>query len=399
MKRALIVATVGGFLSQFEMNNVKVLQERGYEVHYASNFNNGMYHIDYDKLHDKKVVLHHVEFSKNPIKVKDHWEVLKQLKKIIEEYEIDILHCHTPVGGVLARVAAFCVRKDIYVIYTAHGFHFYHGAPLKNWLYYPVEKILARITDCLITVNKEDFCQAQKFLHKKNGYATQIPGVGLDLERFQMRLEQREIVRQELGLLDSSFHLVTIGEINRNKNLEVTVKALAELRNPDIVYSIYGRGKSIEYIERLIEECHLEKQVKYCGYCTDPERVLQSADLFLFPSIREGLGMAALEALACGVPVIALDNRGTREYMRTGVNGMVCEENTPSEFAQKINQAYVMYKNGNWECITKDGCAESVKRFAIHETEKVMRKVYENAESKNKRTGNIGDYGSVQSKG
>lgn len=393
----MIVATVGGFLSQFEMNNVKILQEKGYEVHYAANLSNGMYRINFEELKKKNIVLHNLDIEKNPLKIQKHWEIYIQLKSMIEELQIDLVHCHTPVGGVLARLAAHFAKRKVYVIYTAHGFHFYKGAPLKNWVYYPVEKIMARMTDCLVTINQEDLKRASRFTYKKNGYAVQIPGIGIDTERFYPQPALKEKIRQELNLPEEAFHLITIGEINKNKNLEVVIRALSKLQNPNIYYSIYGRGKSVEYIENVIKECGLEKNVRCLGYCNVPERILQSADMFLFPSIREGLGMAALEALACGVPVTALDNRGTREYMKNGINGYVCYKNTPEEFAEKIGRAYQIYQNREFTKVFKETYVTDVKQFKTCETEKVMRNVYEYAEGRESITRDFGDYGSLQS--
>lgn len=380
MKRALIVATVGGFLSQFEMNDVKILKEKGYEVHYAANLKNNMYQIDCEKLQQNHVFLHDIHIEKSPLKLHKHWKVCEQLKKLIEELQIDLLHCHTPAGGVVARVAAHLSKREVYVIYTAHGFHFYKGAAIGNWMYYPIEKILARITDCLVTINKEDFQRAKRFQYKKNGYAIQIPGVGIDLQHFYPRPEMRDKMRNELKIPKEGLHVITIGEINRNKNLEVAIKSLGRLKNPDIYYSIFGRGKSVEYIKSVIEKSEIRENIRYLGYCNEPENVLQSADVFLFPSIREGLGMAALEALACGVPVIALDNRGTREYMQNEVNGFVCNYNLADEFAEKLERAYGMYKNKTLKTFFHDTCVRSVKKFETCETEKIMREVYERAD-------------------
>ena len=372
MKKALIVATVGGFLGQFEMNNVKLLQEKGYEVHYAANFDSNIYRIDFEKLEQQKVIIHPIAFVKNPLKLRAQMNTYKELKQLIEELEIDLMHCHTPVGGFLGRIASKFAKKEIYTIYTAHGFHFYTGASWKNWIYYPIEYVAARWTDSLITINQEDFVRAKKFHYKKNGYAAQIPGVGLDSERFAVKSEDSKE--------ENVFRLMTIGEINRNKNLEVTIRALAKINQPEIQYEIYGRGRSVQYIEDLIQECEMSDQIHYMGYCEKPEEALRRADLFLFPSIREGLGMAALEALACGVPVIALDNRGTREYMIDGKNGYVCKENTVEAFAEKIEKAFLLYKEGKFrESFPKEAVSD-VGRFYLSETEKVMEKIYERAD-------------------
>ena len=182
MSKVLIITTTSGFLSQFELNNVKLLQERGYQVHYATNFGVPVYEVKDDTLRNMGVVLHHISIEKNPFKIKKNIWALRELTRIIEREQIDVIHCHNPNGGVLGRLAAAFSKRKPFVIYTAHGFHFFKGAPVKNWLfYYPVEKMLAKLSDIIITINHEDYNRAKRFRYKKHGSAELIPGVGVDL--------------------------------------------------------------------------------------------------------------------------------------------------------------------------------------------------------------------------
>lgn len=185
MKKALILTTTSGFLSQFELNNVRILQEKGYQVHYATNFGVPVYEVKDKTLVNMGVILHHISIEKSPSRIKKNIWAYKELKRIIDREEIDVVHCHNPVGGLLGRLAAHMSKRKPYVIYTAHGFHFFAGAPKKNWiLYYPVEKYLARFTDIIITINHEDYDRASKFKYKKDGHAAIIPGVGVDTTRY-----------------------------------------------------------------------------------------------------------------------------------------------------------------------------------------------------------------------
>lgn len=377
MKRILIVTTVGGFVTQFEKNNLKILNEMGYEIHYASNFSNNIYDIDYDTLETEKVHIHELDMDKSVKNVSSHLRNIKELTRLINELGIDVVHCHTPVGSVLARMAARKAIRRPYVIYTAHGFHFYKGAPLGNRIYYPIERMMSRYTDCLITINEEDYVAANKFSSHNRLKVVKIPGVGLDTERFRAEKSLRNSIRQDECISDDKIHLVTIGEINNNKNLAIVVKALAKINNPSIHYSIWGRGPGIEKLKKQIEALKLQNQVHIMGYCERPERVLQGADVFVFPSLREGLGMAALEALACEVPVIAMDNRGTREYMQDGYNGFVCMNNSEDEFADKILQMYDIFRNKPEQVdIFRKNCRETGLNFQIANTGKIMRNVY-----------------------
>ncbi|MCR5343436.1 MAG: glycosyltransferase family 4 protein [Butyrivibrio sp.] len=338
MKKALIVSSTGGFLSQFLENDVQVLQENGYEIHYASDFDNPVYAFNPENLRNAGIIMHQIVLHKKPWHLIKNAKGLIQLSDLIKKENISLVHCHNPVGGMLGRLAGFCSGKNPYVIYTAHGFHFFKGAPKAYWLiFYPIERFLARFTDMIITINKEDYKRACTFHLRKGGHVELLHGVGLDTDRFHPMPELRKAVREELGIPDKGFHIVTAAELNNNKNHTVVLEAIRSLDDEDIYYSICGRGGKALELRNFIEESGLSDNIKLLGYRNDMERILQSADVFAFPSKREGFGMAAVEALGCAVPVIAADNRGTREYMRNGENGIVCRPNEVRDFEKAIS--------------------------------------------------------------
>lgn len=337
MKHALIITTISGFVPQFEMNDVRILQENGYTVHYASDFENPIYNIDQTQLKRDGLILHHIDIRKSPFQITKNTKAFLQLKQIIRKEQISLVHCHNPMGGVVGRLAAKASGREPYVVYTAHGFHFYEGAPKKNWLlYYTAERFLAAFTDRIITINREDYERANRFRLKEHGCVEQIPGVGVNIEKFRKKPELREIKRKELDIPPDGFHIVSVGELVENKNHAVVIEAVARLHDENIYYSICGKGPYRETLEHLIQKHHLEKQVRLLGYRNDVQDVLQSADCFAFPSKREGLGIAAIEALACEVPVIASDNRGSREYMCHTENGIVCQADKVADFMDAI---------------------------------------------------------------
>lgn len=377
MKKILIITTVGGFLPQFEMNDVKILMEQGYEIHYASNLENPVYSLDREKLIGMGIRLHQIDICKSPVHIRHNIRAFRQLRAIMKQEGFSAVHCHNPMGGVLGRLAAGLGQKSRrpYVIYTAHGFHFYKGAPLFNWIfYYPVEWLLARWTDCLITINREDTRRAESFLGRRLKSVRQIPGVGVDTERFAGNNIERQDVRGELGLGENIFHILSVGELNHNKNHEVILRALALLRDPDICCGICGKGYREQYLLGLAEELGLENQVTFYGFRYDIPWMLQSADCFCFPSIREGLGIAALEAMAAGVPMITSDCRGTREYMEEGVTGYVCDSGSPEEYAALIKK---MKENNGQRRTMSAVCRERAENFDITRTDRIMREIYQ----------------------
>ena len=386
MKRVLFVTTISGFLPQFEKNDVKLLKQMGCQIHYASNFTNPIYAFDKTELEKNEVALHQIDIEKSPAKINKNIKAIKQLIKIIDENDIDIIHCHNPMGGVAARIAARAGKRKPKVIYTAHGFHFYKGAPIVNWLFfYTAERFLARYTDIIVTINREDYIRAKKFRLKKNGEVYLIHSVGVDKEKFAPRPELRETKRAELGIPADAFHIVTAAELNENKNQKLVIEAVAALKNKskihadkayNIYYTICGKGPNEDKLRELIKAYGLENNVSLLGYRTDMDEILQTADVFAFPSIREGLGVAAIEALMCNVPLIAADNRGTREYVSDGNNGIVCRYDAVDEFKEAIE---LLYGNTAYRKRMADRCRESVKKFTIEEVEKTMTKVYTRA--------------------
>ena len=378
MKKVLIIATISGFLPQFEKNDVKILKSMGCEIHYASNFNNPVYSFDEKDLEHQGIILHRIDIEKSPAKIGPNLKAVRQLKEVIDKNEIDMIHCHNPMGGVAGRIAAKISKRKPYVIYTAHGFHFYDGAPLPNWIaFYPVERFLARFTDQIITINREDYERAGKFPIRKNRHPVQIHSVGVDKNRFYPKPEIAGGKRDELKVPSGAFHIVTAAELNDNKNQQVVIRAIAKLREEginDIYYSICGKGVNEQKLKELIVNLHVEDRVELRGYRTDMEEILQTADCFAFPSHREGLGVAAVEALLCDIPLIVSDNRGTREYAISGENSIVCEKNAVEDFSRAIGY---LYSNEDIRLEMKSKCRQSAKKFTIEEVEKTMKEVYE----------------------
>ncbi len=373
--KVLILTTVSGFLPQFEKNHVKILQQLGAEVHFASNFEHPAYAYEPDYFEKHQITVHHFPIEKSPYRLRRNYKVLRGLIRLIDEEKFTMIHCHTPVGGVLGRLAGRLSETKPAVVYTAHGFHFYKEAPLKNWLlYYPAERLLARFTDCIVTINREDFKQALKFRMKKNGCVQQIPGVGIDLERFGYHPGLRKTARELLGVEEDEFCLMTAALLDREKNYQTVLDALSRCERIPFRYFICGEGPYRGKLEEKIRELGLEERVQLLGFRRDLEILLQGADLFLFPSLREGLGMAPLEAMACGVPVAAAENRGTREYLRDGVNGILCGKEDSRAFREAVER---LYAHPELRRAYQKEALRTVKAFAPDCAGKIMFHIYQ----------------------
>src|SRR4051794_13239116 len=329
-KRILFCATVDYHFSSFHLPYMKWFKDQGWEVHVAAAGKK-----DLPGAGEKFVIpIARSPFNRNNIKA------YEELKKIIDQNDYKMIHCHTPMGGVLARLAAREVRKKgTKVIYTAHGFHFCKGAPLANWLlYYPIEKTLALFTDCLITINTEDYQLAKRRFKAKK--IEHVHGVGVNADKFKpVGEEQRKQLRQQYGYKEDDFLLFYAAEFNQNKNQQLLIEALALIKDevPNARLLLAGKGPLLEVCRKLASQREIEGMVDFLGYRNDIENLLKISDLAVASSLREGLPVNIMEAMACELPVIASDNRGHRELIVNDKNGWIIEHENPAQFAKKMN--------------------------------------------------------------
>lgn len=311
--KILYVTTIGNTMGFFNCFIGKLI-EAGHIVDIATNENDGKTPVQ-DIFRKYGCNIRHISCSRSPLD-RGNITAVSELKKIIKNGNYDIVHCHTPIAAVCTRLACKKERKKgTSLFYTAHGFHFYHSAPLKNWiLYYPIEWLCSWWTDVLITINQEDYNRAKKRLHAKK--TVYIPGVGIDIDQFKKGTIDIEKKRAELGLQDEDIMLLSVGELSARKNHEIVIRALHELENPHVKYFICGEGELEQYLGDLIWKLGMKNKVKLLGYRTDISELCQSADLFIFPSRQEGLPVALMEAIACKTPVICSKIRGNTDLVR-----------------------------------------------------------------------------------
>ena len=334
MKRKILYcANIDYHFKVFHLPYMKWFQEKGWEVHVAAN---GHIKLPYcDKKYD-------VPIHRCPISLKNI-VAFKKLKAIIKENNYDIIHVHTPMAGVLVRIAAKSNRRSgMKVIYTAHGFHFFKGAPLKNWLvYYPLEKWLSRYTDYLITINNEDYAEAVK--HKFSaGNIEHVHGIGVDCARFRP-ISEMDInrLRNKYGYKKEQFLLYYAAELNKNKNQGLLLEVLAKLKEriPNIRLLLVGNGPLEKYYKKMASKLCVKDRVDFLGFREDMDSIAQMCDAVAASSIREGLPVNIMEAMACGKPVVATNNRGHRELIEHNSTGFIV--NNAFEFAERVYELYM----------------------------------------------------------
>jgi len=312
-----------------------------------------------------------ISFSRLPLK-KSNVKAYQDLKKLIVEQKYDLVHTHTPVASAITRLACKNI-KETKVFYTAHGFHFYEGAPFKNWLiYYPLEKWLAKYTDTLITINQEDYERAKsKFKAKRVEY---IPGVGLDIDKFKNVAVDKVGKRQELSLPEDEFIILSVGELNKNKNHEVVIRAIAKLNNPNIHYVICGRGPLEPYLEKLSTELGIRKNVHLLGYREDIPEICKISDIFAFPSHREGLPVSLMEAMASGLPVICSDIRGNRDLIENEKGGYMINPDDVDWLSEAIDS---FANDEDLRMRMSSNNLKAIKNYDVKNLNNEIKKIYE----------------------
>lgn len=340
MNDFLMVAVSASMIDQFNMNNICILQKLGYHVVVACNFYEGNTTSD-ERIAEFKSILtqmgvtyYNLPVPKNILNLKSIIESIQILKEIFRSNSFYGVHCHSPVGSVVCRIAGRKARKaGTKIIYTAHGFHFFKGAPVINWLlFYPIERLFVPLTDILITINREDYNRAQKMKYKQIYY---IPGVGINTSYFQNKSNCFSY-RKKIGIDEKSLVFLSVGELNKNKNHITIIRAIAGMDRRDFIYLICGKGKWEPKLHKEIVKYGLENNIFLLGFQKDIKSLLALADIYVFPSYREGLSVAMLEAMASGLPIVASEIRGNVELVEEEKGGYLVKPNDINGFKEKI---------------------------------------------------------------
>ncbi|WP_318505219.1 glycosyltransferase family 4 protein [Bacillus sp. T3] len=359
--RILFCATVDYHFHAFHLPYLKWFKEQGWEVHVAASGDMNLPFVD------KK---YNIPIQRSPFK-KQNVVAYQQLKAIIRQNQYSIMHCHTPMGGVLARLAANSFRKGgTRVIYTAHGFHFCKGAPLINWLiYYPIEKILSRFTDCLITINQEDYQLARNKRFKAK-LIKHVHGVGVNTDLFKpVTNEEKNRIREKYGYNPNDFLMFYAAEFNKNKNQKLLIKSLASIKNkiPNAKLLLAGEGPLIKACKELAARLEVQNMVDFLGFRKDIRELLNMSDIGVASSLREGLPVNIMETMASGLPVVASRNRGHVELITHNINGWLIDHDNLDEFALKLTMGV-----NDRDCILVLGEKAREKMLAQYSINKVL---------------------------
>lgn len=375
--KALIVVNLAGFLT-FLWNDIKTLENMGYQVEVAMNgqMADGTDAVEIVRLDEMRIPHYQIDFdTKNPL-TKQNLTAFLQMKEVLKN-QYAIIHCHTPIVGLITRLAAINSRKKgTKILYTTHGFSFTDRSSKKSWLiYFMVEKFASRFCDAIITINHEDYNNAKK-MHCKNVYL--ISSVGIDNKRFEKVDIDRALYRNKLGVKPSDIMILAVGELSYRKNHQVIIRALGLLPNKEqYVIVVCGRAVVNSNVEQELTTLAdvMGVRIRLVGHRLDIPEINKCADLAVIPSLREGLGMAGLEALASGIPVVGSDVQGIREYVLEGKTGFLCNPASPEEFAKAIHKITTMTEEEKADMAKE--CKATALKFDKSVSCEQMKRIYE----------------------
>ena len=358
-KKVLFTAHVDSHILAFHTPYLKYFKDKGYDVHVASHGDAVVPHTD---------VKYNVPIERSPLKL-NNLRAIRQLKEIIDRENYDIIHTHTPMGSVVTRLAAMAARKKgTRVIYTAHGFHFFKGAPLLNWLiYYPIEKLLAHQTDDLITINNEDYERAKAKFKTRVHY---VPGVGIDPKKLDVNMTEteRSKLRKSLVLKEDDFVMIYVAELSKRKNQMWLVKTLEEMMKKDnkVHLLLPGKDSLNGKLHELVKNLDLENQVHLLGFRSDIPQLMKISDMAVSAAKQEGLPVNLMEAMYLGLPIVATDCRGNRDLIDGSLSGKVVEQDDSTAFTQAVI----------WGRTARAGWEETMKPYRLDEVAENMEEIY-----------------------
>lgn len=377
MSKILFISNLASRIGSFSVASIAAAQKCEMEFYFAANWNKTS--VEQQIKDEKKygIKLIHLDLERSPYSF-NNYKAYQQLITFIKEEKIDYIHCNTPVGGLLGRLAGEkCNVKK--VIYQVHGFHFYDGAPMKNWLiYYPIEKWLAKKTDAIIVINKEDYERAESFKLRNNGSVYYVPGVGMDLKQYEIPKEVRVTKRNELCLKETDFALISMGDLIKRKNYAIAIEAIAKVKNTRVHYFICGNGPEEANLRELTKKLGVEKQVHFLGYRSDIKELLKASDAFLFTSKQEGLARSLMEAMASGLPCIASKIRGNTDLLNDTNCGYLCEN--VDEYVQAIRNVMGAIDIS----VYRKACLEHIHGFDMNTVVDALTDIYSKEFENNK---------------
>ena len=339
MPSALFVTTVASTLEAFLLPLADHFRADGWRVDALANGASSTAGVadHFDERFD-------VQWSRNPLAPSNLLCTSRRVRRIVSENGYDIVHVHTPIAAFVTRYALRSLPRKTrpVVIYTAHGFHFYAGQhALPHALYRTMERVAARWTDFLVTVNREDLDAARVLGGVAPDRVRYIPGIGVDTSLYApdaVPPAEAARIRAELGASPDQFLVTMIAEFGAVKRHWFALRAFGEVHDPRIVLALIGEGPLEAEVRAEVERAGLSSRVCFAGYRPDVPAVLVASDALLLVSGREGLNRSVLEAMATERPVLGTRTRGITDAIGDD-GGWIVPKDDPAALARALDAA------------------------------------------------------------
>lgn len=314
-KKILFCASTLSHIRSFHLPYLRAFQQRGYEVWVAADRAEAL------PCADRVVAL---PFQKKLTSPRNLSAVLA-VRRLMKRERFTLVSTHTALAGAVCRAACLAWKERPMVVNTVHGFLFSRNDGLRKWVYLLPEKLLRRVTDVELVMNREDegLCRDYRLSRRPPLF---IDGMGVELSRWTPRSdEEKTACRRAAGVEEDAFVFVYAAEFSRRKNQAQLIRAFARAseRMPSARLILAGTGALLEECRRLAASLGAARQILFPGYVEEMPALFAAADAVVSTSRSEGLPFHVLEAMASALPVLASDVKGHRELVRPGENGLL----------------------------------------------------------------------------
>ena len=324
VKKLLVTASSYEHIQKFHMPYLEEYHKRGWCIHVAGAF------MPPEVEYTEKAF--NLLFNKHR-GMKENLKTVSELKKLILKEKYDLVITHTTLGAFITRLAVLQLRHRPKLIYMCHGYLFSDDMPRhKNMLLRSAERMTARVTDLLLTMNRYDYEAAVE--HKYSKRIEPVPGVGVDFKSLDRWIPgDRERLRKEYGIKEEDTVLIFPAEFSGRKSQSTLIEAMAYLPE-NVVLVLPGVGKMFETCKEIA--AGIDRRIIFPGYIYEMPAWYSMSDIAVTSSRSEGLPFNVMEAMYMGLPVVASAVKGHVDMIEDGVSGLLYPYGNAAECAAKI---------------------------------------------------------------
>jgi glycosyltransferase involved in cell wall biosynthesis len=267
---------------------------------------------------------------------------LKELKDVVDSEKIDVIHAHGGVAGMYARFYKKEFKSNVKVIHTIHGIHYIHSRNIiRRKLSLYIEQYLADNADAYICETNSDFKEASA-LKILNPAKTSVIYNGIDLKKFSSK-NTDESVKLKLGITEKDFIIGNVSRFDEQKNQKLLVEILPDLikKIPCIKLLLVGDGYLMNSVKDLSKKLNVEDKVIFAGARNDLFNIYPLINIFVFPSLWEGLSLTLLEALASGCCIVAGSIPSNLELIHNEYDGLLFDLKDQDSLIEMIVSLYI----------------------------------------------------------